>query len=215
MLTSQLFGLVCYVLTYLRYARDNSLINVVLSVLVVVSSQVLQQMVTLYYRKCQKPSRSQTEHEELSTIFNVLLKCLRYYQVIFVVQFMSSLLYHLTLDIEKDVCSWKHGYIFTDIVGEFDCGRGGKWAVFALDLSLLLCQHLAFNESFTVGGRDPGETLREASLEGFNPHEYGIFSILRFDSFKVHDATVAFTTEGNTLTSQTNNSYGSVVSRDG
>ncbi|CEP60362.1 Vld1p LALA0_S01e08988g [Lachancea lanzarotensis] len=215
MLTSQLFGLVCYVLTYLRYARDNSLLNVILSVLVVVSSQVLQQMVTLYYKKSQKPSQEQAEREELTTIFNVLLKCLRYYQVIFVLQFVSSLLYHLTLDIEKDVCSWKHGYIFTDIIGEFDCGRGGKWAVFALDLGLLLCQHLAFNESFTVGGRDPHETVREASLDGFNPHEYGIFSILRFDSFKVNDTAVVFTTEGNTLGSQANKSYGSVVTHDG
>ncbi|SCU94717.1 LAME_0F08834g1_1 [Lachancea meyersii CBS 8951] len=215
MLTSQLFGLICYVLTYVRYVRDNSLSNVILSVLVVVISQVLHQMVTMYYKKSQRADQGQEQQDELSTIFKILLKCLKYFQAIFAVQFVAALLYHSTLDIEKDVCSWKQGYIFTDIIGEFDCGRGGKWALFALDTALLLCQLLTFNECFTVSGRDPSETVREASMEGFNPHEFGVLSILRFDSFGVHDQELVFTSEQNRLGSQANKvRYGSVLTRD-
>ncbi|SCV06008.1 LANO_0H20076g1_1 [Lachancea nothofagi CBS 11611] len=212
MLPSQGFALICYVLTYVRYVKDNSIMNVLLSVLIVVLSQVIQQMVTLYYSKCQ--GSNQGPNPELPTIFKVIVKGLRYYQAVFLLQFVNALLYHLRFDIEKDVCSWKHGYIFTDIIGEFDCGRGGKWPVFALDVCLLLSQLLAFNESFSVCGRALDDVERETSLEGFNSHDYGILSILRFDSVSTQAHELKFSNEGRILGANVDNSYGTIVARD-
>ncbi|SCU80198.1 LADA_0B05622g1_1 [Lachancea dasiensis] len=216
MITSRNFGMVCYVLTYVRYIKDNSLLNVVLSVLVIILSQVLQQMVTLYYKKRQDSTElGSNPSEELATIFRVLMKGLRYYQTVFVLQFVLSLLYHLKIDIDRDVCAWKNGYIFVDLVGEFDCGQGGKWMIFMLDIFLLLSQLLTFSECFNTCGRTVGETVRETSLEGFNSHDFGILSILRFDSLGTQAHELGFISEGRTLGSPPDDSYGSIIqSRD-
>lgn len=174
---------VCYVLIYLRYVKDNSIANAVLAVLVIFISRFITQMVALYDDRS-RVNPAELEHgEELSTIFKMLMRSLRYYQTIYLLHFLSSTSYHYAFSIKEDVCSWKHGYFFTDFIGEFDCGRGGKPAVFILDLGILLLQLLAFNESFSKFRRSSNGPAREISLEGFETHKYGILSILRFDSF--------------------------------
>ncbi|CAR24344.1 Vld1p [Lachancea thermotolerans CBS 6340] len=187
--------MLCYVLIYIRFIKDNSLANAVLSVLVVFISQFIQQMVILYEHRFRVGAEEVEHGEELSTIFKVLMRSIRYFQIAFLLQFFSSMGYHLTFDISEDVCSWKHGYIFTDVIGEFDCGRGGKLFVFGLDLVILLLELLAFDENFTKCVRSPDGTLQETHLDGYEFHRYGIFSILRFDSYNIEAHELKFTSD--------------------
>ncbi|CUS21916.1 LAQU0S04e03774g1_1 [Lachancea quebecensis] len=185
--------MLCYVLIYIRFIKDNSLVNAALSVLVVFISQFIQQMVTLYEHRFRMGSEDAEHGEELPIIFKVLIRSIRYFQIAFLLQFVSSMGYHLSFNISEDVCSWKHGYIFTDVIGEFDCGRGGKLFVFALDLVVLLLELLAFDESFTKCVRSPDGILQETNLDGYESHRYGIFSILRFDSYNIRSRELKFT----------------------
>lgn len=60
--------MLCYVLIYIRFIKDNSLANAVLSVLVVFISQFIQQMVILYEHRFRVGAEEVEHGEELSTI---------------------------------------------------------------------------------------------------------------------------------------------------
>lgn len=108
----------------------------------------------------------------------VLLKGLRYFQFLILVQTLYSSIYHLNLDVDKDICKHDYGFLIMQVIGELDCGKRGKWVLWSLDLIITLCQLFLITNSLT-----PKVQKVKLSIPQLQIERYGILSILKFDSW--------------------------------
>lgn len=188
---SQLEKLCCAAI-FIRYVKDNSMLIALLSLSLQSMCYFVRHMVITYVG-----ARTMSDEESISrrkAVIDMLLKSLAYIQVIIWIQLFSVLIYHSKIDFEKDVCRWSYGYVFTDVLGEFECGKGGKPILFLLDLIILLGQLQMLTECLTKCPTKPRgasvlPSVRDTAVNipNWKLHKYGILSILRFDSLGTND----------------------------
>ncbi|SCW03499.1 LAFE_0G11826g1_1 [Lachancea fermentati] len=176
---------VCYTAIFIRFVKDNSLTNVFLSLLLQFISHFVHHVIMMYVRLSTPNEEGQNHEEECNTIVKVLLRSMRYFQVVLLVQLAFLCWYHWTIDFEKQVCKWNYGYLFTDILGEFDCGRGGRAILLFLDVFILLMQLQMFTEELTKCRKNVDKVAQDVNITvgDLGIHKFGILSILRFNSF--------------------------------
>ncbi|AGO10005.1 AaceriAAR015Cp [[Ashbya] aceris (nom. inval.)] len=175
---------VTYILVFLRFLRDQSLLNALLAVQVVSLTKFTANILSTYFD-------ADTPPESAPALKKLLAKALYVLQLFFVLQTAHTLAYHAMLDLDADVCRWVYGYLFTDLLGEFDCKSRGRSMLFVLDALLLLCQ-LQLATCRLVLLNDG----RRVSIEHFSVQEHGILSILKIQAFRLRatDWEIAITT---------------------
>ncbi|AET37510.1 Vld1p Ecym_1269 [Eremothecium cymbalariae DBVPG len=156
-----------YTVVYLRYVRDQSILNVLFPLLLISLTRFANNVEATYFDV-------ETSEETGLTLKELLAKTIHVLQVLFVVQSLYAVVYHYFINLESDVCRWVYGYLFTDILGEFDCSLRGKTVLFVLDVIVLLCQLQVTTDRLTR--LDNG---RPVNLQVFPLRKYGILSILR------------------------------------
>lgn len=115
---------------------------------------------------------------ESSVIRAILLKGLRYFQFLLLLQTIYLSIYHFNLNIETDICQHRYGFVVMQIIGELDCGIHDKWVIWALDVAITLFQLILMTHSLTPEIRN-----QKLSIPQLQIHKYGVLCMLRFDSW--------------------------------
>ncbi|AQZ09989.1 YIR014W [Zygosaccharomyces parabailii] len=174
---------VSYACVYLRFVKDGSLLLAVLAWATVSLSEFMGGVLAAYL--------DEEEQGHVPVVKAVLFKGLRYTQVILMVQVLYGCLYHLRLDVEKDVCRHKLGYMVLLLVGEQDCGRGGRWILLALDWVILLTQLVLVTMALSSE-----RSKARPVLPQLNTERYGVLAVLQFDPWSTAEEN-PFVTRGN------------------
>lgn len=181
--------LMCYTCVYVRYIKDGSFLLALLAWIIVSLSEFIRSLMTAYLKRNQHGEGSGSDEmedtdEEVAGVLGaaviraVLLKGLRYFQFLILVQTLYSSIYHLNLDVDKDICKHDYGFLIMQVIGELDCGKRGKWVLWSLDLIITLCQLFLITNSLT-----PKVQKVKLSIPQLQIERYGILSILKFDSW--------------------------------
>lgn len=175
--------IVSYTCVYLRFVKDGSLLLALLAWATVSLSEFMGGVLAAYLEE--------EEQDHVPVVKAVLFKGLRYTQIILMAQVLYSSLYHLKLDVQRDVCRHGLGYLVLLLVGEQECGRGGRWVLFALDWVILLTQLVLVTMALSSE-----RSKARAVLPQLNTDRYGVLAVLQFDPWST-DADDALVTRGN------------------
>ncbi|QLL34023.1 hypothetical protein HG536_0F03480 [Torulaspora globosa] len=161
--------LVCYTCVYLRYMKDGSLLLAVLAAVVVSLADFLATLTTTYLKHNSHPHHDSFTPTDSPVVRAIVLKALRYLQVLLLVQTAYLLPYHATL-------AQPHGFVDLRIIDERD--RQGSWQLWALDLAVTLLELALISEALR-----PEYAGRRLALPQLQTHRYGILALLRFDTW--------------------------------
>lgn len=132
----------------------------------------------------------------------IVLKIVFYFQIILVFQIAYGSIYHWNMDIQADVCNYNGGYIFLNVIGEFECQKQRKYTIWVLDIVILLLQLVHITNCLV---RNVGRTPLIFSELQFG--KYGFLTVLLFHrTFPVNeDGLLSTRAQGN------DDQYGSIA----
>lgn len=196
-----MFASLLYTMIYLRYMKDQTLSIAVASLILIFFSFVAHSFLAVYH------ADFTDNHEELKVL---LLRNFRGFQIVAILQTIGCLWYHSVIDIEKQVCKWKYGYWFTQFIGDMECGKGGRWMLYLLDIMIILMHLLSI--SYLSTHIEIGTVDFNVDLSCLDMDDYGILSILRMKSLDVNSTQLRITVEelNVDMGDSSNGNYGSL-----
>ncbi|AMD21926.1 HFR071Cp [Eremothecium sinecaudum] len=156
-----------YTIIYIRFVRDKSILNGILPLLLISLAKFANNVEYTYFDV-------ETPQDTELTLKELLGKTLHVLHLLIIFQSIYTILYHSFLNLETDVCRYNYGYLFTDLLGEFDCERRGRTMLFVLDFVLLTCELQVTTDCLTRL-----KNGNHVKIELLPVERYGIFSILR------------------------------------
>lgn len=79
----------------------------------------------------------------------IINKAIRYYQGLILLETAYCIVYHIRLDVSRDICSKPYGFVIMLLIREFTCpvpaGFPSKLLLVLLDILLLFCQIVIIN----------------------------------------------------------------------
>lgn len=194
--------MVCYVVLYIRFVRDRSMFNVFLVMLCMLLSGFLNSLLVSYLRK-QMSSRTsgprdgdqdeEDEEQMLQTevIRNILVKSIRYFQGLILMQCMFCVMYHglrgspLFHYIDNNSSEveppyhYQYGYFIMNLIGEQTPYMKSKWKLLCIDLAVLVLQLVAITRCL-----EPELDNIKLIIPELKTYDRGITSILRLNTFR-------------------------------
>ncbi|CCD26324.1 Vld1p NDAI_0H01500 [Naumovozyma dairenensis CBS 421] len=201
--------LVCYTLIFIRFVKDNSMILGFIAILILQLSKFNRDLLSkflsfnIFLRETENENSSinssmssdpdHLDHVEDETIRTIMYKIIHLLQSLIVLQTIYGIIYHAKLDIATDVCSYKFGFFFLNLIGnseeEYNClskQNNDKTIFWLLDFILLTVQltlvTLSLNPELSINNIN--EEGRRTSLDLSDLRQdletNGILSILCF-----------------------------------
>lgn len=170
--------IVNYICVYIRFVKDGSLLLALLAWGTVNLSEFMGNVIGAYQQSISQPHSEGLQEGvgRFSVVRAIVFKGLIYTQVILVLQVIYALLYHMRMDLEGDFCRHRYGYVILLLVGEQDCGRGGRWILLALDWAILFTQLVLIAMELTPQNRGNCQGISQLDTD-----RYGILAILKFN----------------------------------
>ncbi|QLQ81636.1 hypothetical protein HG537_0F03970 [Torulaspora globosa] len=161
--------LVCYTCVYLRYMKDGSLLLAILATIVISLTEFLTTLTTTYLKHHSHPHHDSFTPTDSPVVRAIVLKALRYLQVLLLLQTAYLLPYHATI-------AQPHGFIDLRIIDERD--QPSSWQLWALDFAVTLLELALIAEALR-----PEYAGQRLALPQLHTHRYGILALLRFDTW--------------------------------
>lgn len=178
--------LACYACVYLRYIRDGSFMLALFALVIVSLSDFINSLTSAYLRRNQNAtgttSTNEDDTDEVMEVLDntaikaILLKGLRYFQIMILAQTLYSSVYHFWSKLDEQFCQHRFGFTTLQLLGELDCDKHGKWFLWFLDVLITLFELILITNSLTPDSQNKLLTMPQLEI-----HKYGILSILRMD----------------------------------
>lgn len=202
--------MVCYVVIYIRFVRDRSLLNVVLVALCLLLSGFLYSLLVSYLRRQLARTYEDGEGEEgeeellqTEVIRNILVKSIRYFQALMLMQCLFCIMYHglegspLFRYIDNNNNSseveppyhYRYGYFIMNLIGEQTAYMHSRWKLLCIDLAVLVLQLVAVTRCL-----EPELDNIKLIIPELKTYHRGITSILRLNTFKTSAGSEAIIT---------------------
>lgn len=169
MTSAEQLTLVCYTCVYLRYMKDGSLLLAILATVVISLADFLATLTTTYLKHHSHPHHDSFTPTDSPVVRAIVLKALRYLQVLLLAQTAYLLPYHATL-------AQPRGFIDLRIIDERE--SQASWQLWALDVAVTLLELALIAEALR-----PEYAGRRLALPQLRQHRYGILALLRFDTW--------------------------------
>lgn len=179
--------IVSYTCAYIRFVKDGSLLLAMLAWATVNLGEFMGGVLSAYQDSVDSDSEDMEGAGRLSVVKAVMRKGLKYTQAILILQVVYAVLYHMRMDIGDEVCHRRNGYMILLLVGEQECGRGGRWMLLALDWIILLMQLVLITMELTP---EDGRNCNE--LDELDTNRYGALAILQFNPYSEPSSTQEF-----------------------
>ncbi|CAR29248.1 hypothetical protein ZYGR_0Z01700 [Zygosaccharomyces rouxii] len=169
---------ISYLCVYIRFVKDGSLLLALLAWATVNLGEFMGSVMSAYQDSVDSDAEDMEGAGRLSVVKAVMHKGLKYTQAILMLQVIYAVSYHMKMDLEGDFCRRRGAYILLLLVGEQECGRGGRWMLLALDWVILLMQLVLITMELTP---DDGRNCHE--LDQLDTDRYGALAILQFNPY--------------------------------
>ncbi|KAL3232692.1 hypothetical protein RNJ44_04608 [Nakaseomyces bracarensis] len=188
--------MVCYVVIYIRFVRDRSMFNVFLVLLCLLLSGFLNSLLVSYLRKQLRTMEEADPNEEeeilqTEVIRNILVKSIRYFQGLLLMQCMFCIMYHGfkgsalfryindDSDEQEPPYYFRYGYFIMNLIGEETPYMKSRWKLLLIDLGVLILQLAAITRCL-----EPELDNIKLIIPELRTFDRGITSILRLNTFK-------------------------------
>lgn len=165
-----------YACVCIRFIKDGSLVLALLAWATVNLSVFMGSVLSAYQESVNSGSEDAERAGSPPVVRALMHKGLKYTQVILLLQVVYGILYHMRMDFGSNGCNRNHKYMILLLVGEEECGRGGRWLLLALDWAILFMQLILIAMELTPKDGGNCDELYQLDTE-----RYGVLAILRFD----------------------------------
>lgn len=180
-------AMACYACVYLRYVRDGSLMLAVFALILISLSDFIKSLMLAYLKRNQWSAGNSgpaneaevDDDSDVSEILDdaaikaILLRALKYFQIIILTQTIYSFSYHFCLKLDEKFCQNRFGFTTLLLLGELDCSERGKWFVWFLDVLIILFELIIVTNSLRSDSRNKSLSITQLQVQ-----KHGILSIL-------------------------------------
>ena len=183
-----------YCCLYLRFIKDGSLLLILMGWLISSLCDFIQELTLRYLKKNYlgvENNNDEGDDENLAIrgletpiVRMIINKAIRYYQGLILLETAYCIVYHIRLDMTKDICSKPYGFVVMLLIREFTCpapaGFPSKLLLVVLDLMILFCQIIIMNGSLSSSFQNVRLIVKELNAE-----EEGALNVLKFNTWHV------------------------------
>ncbi|CAI4064941.1 hypothetical protein SKDZ_09G1760 [Saccharomyces kudriavzevii ZP591] len=181
-----------YCCLYLRFIKDGSLFLILMGWIISSLCEFVQELTLRYLKKNYLGVDSgpdQGDDESLSIrgletpiVRMIINKAIRYYQGLILLETAYCIVYHIRLDVARDICPKPYGFVVMLLIREFTCpapaGLPGKLLLVLLDLVVLFSQVIVMNASLSARFQNVRLIVKELDAD-----EEGALNILKFNTW--------------------------------
>ena len=186
-----------YCCLYLRFIKDGSLFLILLGWIMSSLCDFIQELTLRYLKKSYLEVGRDNDQEddeslairglETPIVRMIINKAIRYYQGLILLETAYCIVYHIRLDVSRDICSKPYGFVIMLLIREFTCpvptAFPSKLLLVLLDILLLFCQIVIINGSLSSSLQNVKLIVKELNAE-----EEGALNILKLNTWHM-DAT--------------------------
>lgn len=184
-----------YCCLYLRFIKDGSLFLILLGWIISSLCDFIQELTLRCLKKNYLEVRHDNDQEddeslairglETPIVRMIINKAIRYYQGLILLETAYCIMYHIRLDVTRDICSKPYGFVIMLLIREFTCptpaGYPSKLLLVVLDIVLLFSQIIIMNGSLSSSFQNVKLIVKELNAE-----EEGALNILKLNTWRMN-----------------------------
>lgn len=200
--------MLCYVVIYLRFVRDRSVLNMLLVYIALSLAGFLKDLLVSYLHRQLETMRDGESYRrnsndgngllETEVIRTILIKSVRYLQILIVAEALYCVMYHgysgsplfyydspgKVGDVVEPAFHYKYGYFIMNLIREEMPYMSSRWKLLAIDVVLLILQLVVITKSL-----EPELDGIKLIIPELRTHQLGMASILLFNTTSSQDSS--------------------------
>ncbi|KOG98902.1 Vld1p DI49_2794 [Saccharomyces eubayanus] len=181
-----------YCCLYIRFIKDGSVLLILMGWVISSLCEFVQELTLRYLKKnyLQADRGDEQDDDESLAIRGletpivrvIINKAIRYYQGLILLETAYCIVYHIRLDVARDICSKPYGFVVMLLIREFTCpapaGFPSKLLLLVLDFAVLFGQLLIMNGSLSSSFQNVKLIVKELDAD-----KQGALNLLKFNTW--------------------------------